>query len=383
MEENVSMEAAVAKMDKADTLRAGDVVTGKVMSVNHDEVIVNLDYMADGILTKEEIDGGETSQFAEGDAITVYVLKVNDGEGSVSLSLKRAEAEMVWQEFQTLLDEKTTFSLKIKEAVKGGLVGIYKSARVFIPASQVALHFVEDLSAYAGSSLDVKLIEFDPEKKRVVASRRVIEEEERSKRKEETLSKLSEGDKLTGKVVRLANYGAFVDLGDVDGLVHISQMSWKHVKHPSDIVKEGDVVDVEVLSVDRETEKISLKLANIQENPWKNILDHYQINDIVSDKVKRTTSFGAFVEVEEGVEGLVHISEISEEHIANTSDVLSEGDEVEVMVLNIDAEAQKMSLSIKAVKEADAVSYEPIEEETVSAPTLSDLFGDKLKNLKL
>jgi len=383
MEENVSMEAAVAKMDKADTLRAGDVVTGKVMSVNHDEVIVNLDYMADGILTKEEIDGGETSQFAEGDAITVYVLKVNDGEGSVSLSLKRAEAEMVWQEFQTLLDEKTTFSLKIKEAVKGGLVGIYKSARVFIPASQVALHFVEDLSAYAGSSLDVKLIEFDPEKKRVVASRRVIEEEERSKRKEETLSKLSEGDKLTGKVVRLANYGAFVDLGDVDGLVHISQMSWKHVKHPSDIVKEGDVVDVEVLSVDRETEKISLKLANIQENPWKNILDHYQINDIVSGKVKRTTSFGAFVEVEEGVEGLVHISEISEEHIANTSDVLSEGDEVEVMVLNIDAEAQKMSLSIKAVKEADAVSYEPIEEETVSAPTLSDLFGDKLKNLKL
>jgi len=383
MEENVSMEAAVAKMDKADTLRAGDVVTGKVMSVNHDEVIVNLDYMADGILTKEEIEGGETSQFAEGDAITVYVLKVNDGEGSVSLSLKRAEAEMVWQEFQTLLDEKTTFSLKIKEAVKGGLVGIYKSARVFIPASQVALHFVEDLSAYAGSSLDVKLIEFDPEKKRVVASRRVIEEKERSKRKEETLSKLSEGDKLTGKVVRLANYGAFVDLGDVDGLVHISQMSWKHVKHPSDIVKEGDVVDVEVLSVDRETEKISLKLANIQENPWKNILDHYQINDIVSGKVKRTTSFGAFVEVEEGVEGLVHISEISEEHIANTSDVLSEGDEVEVMVLNIDAEAQKMSLSIKAVKEADAVSYEPIEEETVSAPTLSDLFGDKLKNLKL
>ena len=383
MEENVSMEAVVAEMDKVDTLRAGDVITGKVMSVNHDEVIVNLDYMADGILSKEEIEGGETSQFAEGDAITVYILKVNDGEGNVSLSLKRAEAQMVWEEFKALHDEGKVFSLKIKEAVKGGLVGLYKSARVFIPASQVALHFVEDLSAYAGSSLDVKLIEFDAEKKRVVASRRIIEEEERSKRKGDTLSKLSEGDKLTGKVVRLANYGAFVDLGDVDGLVHISQMSWKHVKHPSEIVKEGDVVDVEVLSVDRETEKIALKLANVQENPWKSILENYQINDIVAGKVKRTTSFGAFVEVEEGVEGLVHISEISEDHISNTSDVLSEGDDVEVMILNIDAEAQKMSLSIKAVTEADAVAYEPIEEEDVKVATLSDLFGDKLKNLKL
>ena len=339
--------------------------------------------MADGILTKEEIEGGETSQFTEGDTITVYILKVNDGEGNVSLSHKRAEAQMVWQEFQTLLDEEKVFSLKIKEAVKGGLVGLYKSARVFIPASQVALHFVEDLSAYAGSSLEVKLIEFDAEKKRVVASRRIIEEAERSKRKSETLAKLSEGDTLTGKVVRLASYGAFVDLGDVDGLVHISQMSWKHVKHPSEIVKEGDVVEVEVLSVDRETEKIALKLANVQENPWKHILENYQINDIVAGKVKRTTSFGAFVEVEEGVEGLVHISEISTDHVTNTSDVLSEGDDVEVMILDIDAEAQKMSLSIKAVAEADAVAYEPLEEEEVKTATLSDLFGDKLKNLKL
>lgn len=383
MVEKETMEAAVAEMDKVEAIHAGDIIKGKVLSVNKDEVIVNLDYMADGILPKEEIDG-DIEAIQVGDTLEVYIQKLNDGEGNVSLSLKRAQAQLVWTEFATLLEEDRKFSLKIKEVVKGGLVGLYKSARVFIPASQVALHFVEDLTPYVGSSLEVKLVELDADKKRVVASRRVVEEKERAERKADTLARLSPKDKLKGRVVRLANYGAFVDLGDVDGLVHISQMSWRRVKHPSEIVKEGDVVEVEVLSIDRDAEKISLKLANVEANPWDDITANYQVDDIIEGKVVRITSFGAFVALEEGVEGLVHISELSADHVAKVSDVVTEGQTVEVLILSIDEEKQKIALSIKAVEEIDEIEdFAEVETEEAGPTTMSDLFGDKLKNLKL
>jgi small subunit ribosomal protein S1 len=383
MEEKETMAAALAEMDQLESLQTGDIVKGTVMSVNADEAIVNLNYMADGILPKEEIESGSTADLAVGDSLDVYIVKTNDGEGNVKLSLKKAEAQMVWAELQGLVDSNQSLNLTVKEAVKGGVVGVYKGARIFIPASQVALHFVEDLSAYAGTCFDVKIIELDTDKKRVVASRRAIEEVERAKRKADTLARLAPKDKLKGTVVRLANYGAFVDLGDVDGLVHVSQMSWRRVKHPSEIVKEGDVVEVEVISVDREKEKISLKLANVTQSPWANIAEHYQADDIVMGKVVRITSFGAFVELEEGVEGLIHISELSTEHVAKVNDVVNEGDEVEVMVLSVDPAKEKISLSMKEVALIDETeNYEIAEEEAPQAATLSDLFGDKLKNLK-
>jgi small subunit ribosomal protein S1 len=383
MEEKETMAAALAEMDQLESLQTGDIVKGTVMSVNADEAIVNLNYMADGILPKEEIESGSTADLAVGDSLDVYIVKTNDGEGNVKLSLKKAEAQMVWAELQGLVDSNQSLNLTVKEAVKGGVVGVYKGARIFIPASQVALHFVEDLSAYAGTCFDVKIIELDTDKKRVVASRRAIEEVERAKRKADTLARLAPKDKLKGTVVRLANYGAFVDLGDVDGLVHVSQMSWRRVKHPSEIVKEGDVVEVEVISVDREKEKISLKLANVTQSPWANIAEHYQADDIVMGKVVRITSFGAFVELEEGVEGLIHISELSTEHVAKVNDVVNEGDEVEVMVLSVDPAKEIISLSMKEVALIDETeNYEIAEEEAPQAATLSDLFGDKLKNLK-
>ncbi|MBS7527006.1 30S ribosomal protein S1 [Fusibacter paucivorans] len=383
MEEKETMAAALAEMDQLESLQTGDIVKGTVMSVNEEEAIVNLNYMADGILSKEEIEGGSTAEIAVGDTVDVYIVKTNDGEGNVKLSLKKAEAQMVWEELQGLVNANQPLNLKVKEAVKGGVVGMYKGARIFIPASQVALHYVEDLTVYAGTSFEVKIIELDMDKKRVVASRRAIEEVERAKRKADTLARLAPKDKLKGTVVRLANYGAFVDLGDVDGLVHVSQMSWRRVKHPSEVVKEGDVVEVEVLSVDREKEKISLKLATVEESPWQNIDAHYQVDDIVMGKVVRITNFGAFVALEEGIEGLVHISELSTDHVAKVSDVVNEGDEVEVLVLSIDAAKEKISLSMKAVAFIDETeTFEVAKEEAPQAATLSDLFGDKLKNLK-
>ena len=382
MVEKDTMEAAMAELDKVEPIQAGDIMKGVVLSVNSEEVIVNLNYMADGILPREEIEGS-IHDLNVGDEISVQILKLNDGQGNVSLSQKKAEAQLVWSEFETLFNSETTFLLKIKEIVKGGAVGLYKSARVFVPASQMSMHFTEDLSTYVGETLEVKIVEFDLDLKKVVASHRIVEEASHALKKADSIARISPKDKLRGTVVRLANYGAFVSLGEVDGLIHISQMSWRRVKHPSEIVKEGDVVEVEVLSVDRETEKISLKLANIETNPWEDIYAYYQVDDVVEGKVVRLKSFGAFVALKEGVEGLVHISELSTEHVSKVSDVVKEGQVVEVLILSIDESARKIALSMKAVQEMDEVEvFDETDTQDSTPATLSDLFGDKLKNLK-
>ncbi len=382
MSDNMSMEELMSEYKDVDDLRAGDVVEGKVLSVTDDEVIVNINYMSDGIIPKEEIENANTSPFSEGDTVKVYVMKVNDGEGNVLLSLRKAEGIMVWDELAGYMANNTHFTVKIKEAVKGGVVADYKTARIFIPGSHLSAQYVENLSDYVGQQLEVVLIEYDQEKKKVVASRKVIEQAELERKRQDMMTQLSVGDQLSGKVVSLAKYGAFVDLGGVDGLIHISQMSWRRVKHPSEVVTVGDVVDVIVTNIDREKERIGLKLANVQENPWDHVEENYHVDDIVWGTVVRVTTFGAFVALEEGLEGLVHISELSTEHVGSPQEVVSEGDEIEVMILSINQEEKRLSLSRKAVVEVDEESYEPYEEEEASASTLSDLFGDKLKNLK-
>ncbi len=382
MSENISMNDWLDKFDTTEKLSRGDVVEGVVISVNAEEIMVNINYMADGIVPKAEIPDENPLDYTVGQKVSVFVSKIDDGDGNVLLSLSRAEGLIVWDELQVLFQEEKTFELKIKEAVKGGVVGIYKTARIFIPASQLSLAYVSDLTAYVGTKLDVKLIELIPDSKKAVASHKVIEQADAAAKRDDFLSRVSVNDRMTGTVTRLAQYGAFVDLGGVDGLIHVSQMSWRHVKHPSEIMNEGDVVDVIVINVDREAGKIGLKLATIIENPWESIYTRYAPNDIVPARITRITQFGAFAELEEGVEGLIHISELSEEHVAKASEVVQVGEEVEVLILDLDAENQKISLSLKAVEPLDEEIIDLIETDEESSTTMQDLFGDKLKNLK-
>jgi small subunit ribosomal protein S1 len=382
MSENISMNDWLDKFDTTEKLSRGDVVEGVVISVNAEEIMVNINYMADGIVPKAEIPDENPLDYTVGQKVSVFVSKIDDGDGNVLLSLSRAEGLIVWDELQVLFQEEKTFELKIKEAVKGGVVGIYKTARIFIPASQLSLAYVSDLTAYVGTKLDVKLIELIPDSKKAVASHKVIEQADAAAKRDDFLSRVSVNDRMTGTVTRLAQYGAFVDLGGVDGLIHVSQMSWRHVKHPSEIMNEGDVVDVIVINVDREAGKIGLKLATIIENPWESIYTRYAPNDIVPARITRITQFGAFAELEEGVEGLIHISELSEEHVAKVSEVVQVGEEVEVLILDLDAENQKISLSLKAVESLDEEIIDLIETDEESSTTMQDLFGDKLKNLK-
>lgn len=382
--EKHTMEDLLNQYSTTERLYTGDVVAGTVISSNADEVMVNINYMADGILPKSELPDGNPLDFKEGDAIKVFILKTDDGDGNVLLSLTKAYEIVVWDDFKTFLEKNRPFKAKVKEAVKSGVVAHYNGANVFIPASQLAMSYVEDLKSYVGMSLEVVLMELDVDKKKVVASHKEILKKQLSVKKTDALSRVSAGDQLTGTVVRLADYGAFVDLGSIDGLIHISQMSWRRVKHPSEILNVGDVVDVIVLSVDREKEKISLKLAEKKENPWADIESRYHVEDIVKGRVVRLMNFGAFVEVEEGVEGLIHISELSEQHVARPAEVVQIGDEVEVMILEIDGENQRLSLSLKAMSEIDPIDYITDADQVDDKPTtLSDLFGDKLKNFKL
>lgn len=381
--ENMSMGDLLAKYDSTEKLYKGDIVEGVVISSNSDEVMVNIHYMADGILPKEELLEGNPLDFHEGQPIKVFILKMDDGDGNVVLSLRKAYEVIIWDEFQRIFDTQEVIKVKVKEAVKGGVVAVYKSFNVFIPASQLALSYVEDLTAYLGSTLDVVITEYQMDKKKVVASHKVIAKKALEGKKTDMIARISQGDVMSGTVIRLAEYGAFVDLGGVDGLIHISQMSWKRVKHPSEVLKEGDVVSVLVLSVDRDKEKISLKLTEVQENPWMDIESRYQVGDLVHGKVTRLMNFGAFVELEEGIEGLVHISELAEQHVNRPSEVVQIGDEVRAMILDIQPNDQKLSLSIKQAADIDDADYDLLTEDEAETPTtLSDLFGDKLKNLK-
>lgn len=381
--ENQTMDEMLNQFGMTEKIYTGDIVEGTVISSNAEEVMVNIRYMADGILPKTELPDGNPMDFREGDQIKVYVMKLDDGDGNVMLSLTKAYEVIIWDEFQELYDGEKSFKVKVKETVKGGVVALYRGARVFIPASQLSLSYVSDLAVYVGNTLDVILTEYSSENKKVVASHKVILQKQMAAKKADLISRISPDDKMTGTVVRIADYGAFVDLGGVDGLIHISQMSWRRVKHPSEVLKEGDVVDVIVLSVDRDKEKISLKLAQVQQNPWETIKERYAVDDIVTGKVTKFMTFGVFVEIEEGVEGLIHISELSEEHVTRPHDIVQIGDDVEVMIIELDAAANRMSLSMKAVASINESDYEDFEQEEVQNTTLSDLFGDKLKNLKL
>ena len=367
-------------------LHNGDIVKGKVIKVNENEVLINLGYMADGVITKQELSDDENIDPRDilklDEEIDVLILQVDDGEGNVVLSKKQADQVVVWDELNESLMSGTPFEVTVKEVVKGGVVANIKGIRAFIPASQLSVNYVEDLNVYLGQVLKVRLIELDKESRKLVLSRKEVEKEERELQKKEIWKTIKKGEKRKGTITRLTKFGAFVDLGGIDGLIHLTDLSWKRVLDPAEIVSIGDIVEVYVVDFDEKRDRISLALKDIKEDPWNDSIKKYKVNDMLNGKVVRITNFGAFVEIEPGVEGLVHISQISDKHIAKVSEVLSVGDKVKVKIIELKPEEKRISLSIREAEEGvseEVIQYTNSNEDEV---TIGDILKDKLKGLK-
>ena len=332
----------------------GDLVTGTVVKLERDEVLLDIGYKSEGVIPSRELsirkDVNPADVVAMGDEIEALVLQKEDKEGRLVLSKKRAEYERAWNAVEEKFNSGETVEGEVIEVVKGGLI-LDIGLRGFLPASLVDLRRVKDLNAYLGTRIEARVIEMDRNRNNVVLSRRVVLEEARKAERQEILSKLQVGMRLKGTVSSIVDFGAFVDLGGIDGLVHISELSWNHVNHPSEVVKVGQEVEVQVLDVDLNRERISLGLKQTTEDPWRSLVKKYPVDAIVEGTVTKLVTFGAFVDLGEGVEGLVHISEMAKQHVDQPSQVCTVGDVVQVKVMEIDLDRRRISLSMKAAAE--------------------------------
>jgi small subunit ribosomal protein S1 len=363
----------------------GDKVTGQVTKVEEKQVLVAIQgSKLDGIIPISELSSLHVEKASdavtEGDELELEVLKVE--EEALILSKRKVDAQKAWETLEQKFQSGEVFETEVKEVVKGGLV-VDLGVRGFVPASLVEAHFVEDFSDYKGRNLTFKIVELDKEKNRLILSHRAVVEAEKGKHKQNLLGAIRVGEIIDGTVQRITDFGAFVDIGGIDGLVHISQLSYEHVDKPTDVVQEGQHVQVKVLSVDRDNERISLSIKETLPGPWADISEKAPKGSTLNGIVKRLVSYGAFVEVFPGVEGLVHISQIAHKHIGTPHEVLKEGQEVNVKVLDTNETDQRLSLSIKELleKEYDEnFDYELPEES--KGFQLGEVIGDKLKNLR-
>ena len=347
----------------------GDMVNGTVVKIGYDEVLLDIGYKSEGVIPVRELsirkDADPSTIVSMGDEIEALVLTKEDKDGRLILSKKRAEYERSWNRIEEMFNAGQNVEGEVIEVVKGGLI-LDIGLRGFLPASLVDLRRVKDLDAYLGTEIEARVIEMDRNRNNVVLSRRVLLEEGRKNERAEILSKLVKGMRLKGTVSSIVDFGAFVDLGGIDGLVHISELSWNHVNHPSEVVKVGDEVEVEVLDVDLQRERISLGLKQTTEDPWLKLIESYPVGSIVDGKVTKVVPFGAFVELGNNVEGLVHISEMAAKHIDTPAQVVKVGQEVKVKVMDINPDRRRISLSMKAA--AHDLGFEVVVDETIQAP---------------
>lgn len=370
------------------TITPGQLVTGHVVQVGDDEVLVDIGYKSEGVIPYREL-GLRSGQSIEdvvqrGDEIQVVVTKVED-EGNVQLSKRRADTMKTWETLEEAHQTGEVIEARVRERVKGGLL-VDVGVRGFVPASHVARNYVENLDEYVGQNLRLKVIELDRDRNNVVLSRKEVLEEEYQEAKARIFAELQEGQIVTGIVRRITDFGAFVDIGSgVEGLLHVSEMAWSRVRHPSDIVSEDDEIRIMVLNVDRESERISLGLKQTLPDPWDDIDERYRVGEIVEGQVTRVVDFGAFVKLEDGVEGLVHISQMADHHVNDPREVVQEGEEVQVKILSIDGAAHRIGLSIREVPktspepaEETSPRYSPGDADTV---TIGDMIGDDLADL--
>ncbi|WP_333644365.1 30S ribosomal protein S1 [Parolsenella catena] len=332
----------------------GDLVTGTVVKIERDEVLLDIGFKSEGVIPVRELSIRKDANPADivnlGDTIEALVLQKEDKDGRLVLSKKRAEYERAWNRIEEKFNSGENVEGEVIEVVKGGLI-LDIGLRGFLPASLVDLRRVKDLTAYMGTRIEARVIEMDRNRNNVVLSRRVVLEEARKAERSEILSKLQPGMRLKGTVSSIVDFGAFVDLGGIDGLVHISELSWNHVNHPSEVVKVGQEVEVQVLDVDLNRERISLGLKQTTEDPWRTLVKKYPVDAIVEGTVTKLVPFGAFVDLGDGIEGLVHISEMAKAHVDQPSQVTKAGETVHVKVMEIDLDRRRISLSMKAAAE--------------------------------
>jgi small subunit ribosomal protein S1 len=335
------------------TINEGEVVHGTVVRVDKDEVLVDIGYKSEGVIPVSELSIRRSVNPADevgiGEEIDALVLTKEDAEGRLILSKKRARFELAWKTIEEKAETGEPIDGRVIEVVKGGLI-LDLGVRGFLPASLVDIRRVQDLDEFLGQTLRCKVIELNRSRNNVVLSRRAVLEDERKEMRQAILDRLQPGDVVEGQISNIVDFGAFVDLDGMDGLIHISEISWSHVNHPSEVLEIGQTVSVKVLDIDRERQRISLGLKQTQSDPWQQVLDSYSEGDVVEGKVTKVVTFGAFVEILPGVEGLVHISELAQHHVENPREVVGQGDQVQAKIIEVDPERRRLSLSLKRVE---------------------------------
>jgi len=389
-ESNVETHQAAGEepgaIEAPEDLRVGDIIQGIVVRVSADSVLVDIGRKSEGVIPVSELSRSRRDPreiVKEGDPVTVMVKSIDDKEGEIKLSKYRADEVLAWQKLEHAMETKETIHAPCIQEVKGGLV-VDVGVRGFVPASQVERGYVSDLSVYVGRELRLKVLELDKEKNRVILSQRATLEEELEAKRSETWATITEGEIRHGVVKGLTDFGAFVDVGGVDGLLHVSELSWGRVNHPSEVLKEGQEVDVMVLRVDREKGKISLGLKQTLQDPWHSVKERYPVDSVVTGRVTRLAPFGAFVELEDGVEGLVHISELADRRVEKPDEVVKPGDMVRVKVLRVRPDDRRISLSIKQAEERSAQpeSNGFADNPAVDKVTLGEMFKDLFEETK-
>ena len=351
------------------TIHAGEVVEGTVIDVKPDEIVLNIGYKSDGILTRNEYTNEPnvdlTTVVKPGDTIEVKILKVNDGEGQVIVSSKRLTAERGNKRIEEAFNNKEVLKATVSQVLDGGLSVIVDEVRIFIPASLVSDTYEKDLTKYAGQEIEFVISEYNPKRRRYIGDRRQLVAAEKAKLQEELFAKINVGDVVEGTVKNVTDFGAFIDLGGADGLLHISEMSWGRVENPKKVFKVGDAVKVLIKEITGN--KIALSLKFEDANPWKNAAEKYAVGNVVTGTVARMTDFGAFIELEAGIDALLHVSQIAKDHVDKPADVLKVGDEVTAKVVDFNEEDKKISLSVKAMFAPEpAEAKEESDEDVVS-----------------
>jgi small subunit ribosomal protein S1 len=338
----------------------GDVVTGRVVRVDKDEVLVDIGYKSEGVIPLPELSIRKSVRPEEevslGEMVDALVMQKEDQEGRLILSKKRARFEKAWKRIEAAAAAGENVEGTVIEVVKGGLI-LDLGVRGFLPASLVDIRRVQDLDEFLGRKLECKVIELNRNRNNVVLSRRAVLEDERREVRQKILDDLQPGKVVEGVISNIVEFGAFVDLDGIDGLIHISELSWSHVNHPSEVLQIGEKVRVKVLDIDRERQRISLGLKQTQADPWQSVIEAYEVGDVVEGRVTKVVTFGAFVEIHPGVEGLVHISELAAHHVENPREVVNQGDVLAVRIIEIDADRRRLSLSLKRVADSDPIQH--------------------------
>ncbi len=337
------------------SIRRGEIIEGTVIDVSANEIYVNIGYKSDGIIPKSEYTNDPSVDLVAlvkaGDAIKAKVQKINDGEGQVLLTVKRMIAEEGYQKLKQAYEDKEPITAEVKMVLKGGLIFVIDEVRIFMPASLVSSRYVSDLKDYMGKELTFMITEVNIRKRRIIANRKILIEKENNEKADALFSRIQVGDKVDGQVKSLTSFGAFINIDGVDGLLHISEMSWGRVKNPKDKLKIGDTVHVLIKDLDKENKKLGLSLKFPEENPWTDAENKYAVGTTVTGQVERMVDFGAFVEIEPGLDALLHVSQISTAHVEKPSDVLKIGESITAKVTDINPKDKKISISVKALEQ--------------------------------